>query len=124
VQPFGNSLVTLTLTGQQLLAVLDRQFAFGGFSVLQPSTTLRYKIATVGDGIEVLHSSVSVQSVPLDPSANYRVTVNNFLAENDPAFAAGTDRVTGGNDATAFVDYLAAKPSPYIVPVLDQVQFQ
>ena len=39
VQPFGNSLVTMTLTGAQIDAVLEQQFT-GGIGILQVSDGL------------------------------------------------------------------------------------
>ena len=41
VQPFGNSLVTMTLTGAQIDALLERQFT-GGNGILQISNGFAY----------------------------------------------------------------------------------
>lgn len=82
--PFGNELVTGTLSGAQIQAALDRSAALdpednpGGF--LQVSG-LRFAIA---NGVA---RSVSVGGRPLDPAARYRVVVPDFLAEGGDGHA-------------------------------------
>ena len=113
VQPFSNSLVTLTLTGDQLKAVLEQQATAGSDGsgrMLQISYSLTYTwslSAPVGSKV----SDMKVNGVPVDPSASYRVTINNFLAgggDGFTAFLAGTDPLTGMIDLDAFVAYLTA----------------
>jgi 5'-nucleotidase len=106
VQPFGNSLVTLTLTGAQLDAVLEQQFT-GGIGILQVSHTLTYtRLAAPGPDGRV--TNLRISGVPVDPAASYRITVNNFLAEggdNYTVFRQGTDRLGGDVDLDALVRY-------------------
>ena len=48
----------------------------------------------------------------VDPTASYRVTVNNFLAAGGDGFTrltAGTNLFTGGVDLDAFVNYITAQ---------------
>jgi 5'-nucleotidase len=49
---------------------------------------------------------------PIDPAANYRVTMNNFLADGGDGFTVftqGTNRVTQtGFDVDALANYLGA----------------
>lgn len=129
-QPFGNALITLTLTGQQLQDLLDDQFAFGNFTVLQPSASLRYRIQPVAPGssfVRVVPGSVTVLGLPLDLAAEYRVTANRYIADGGDGhstFTLGTERVEGGNDVDAFVDYLSASESPFPAPALDRITFQ
>jgi 5'-nucleotidase len=50
-----------------------------------------------------------INGVAVDPTASYRVTVNNFLAgggDGFTAFLAGTDLLNGIVDLDAFVAYL------------------
>ncbi len=114
VQPFSNSLVTMTLTGAQLKAVLEQQATAGSDGsgrMLQISASLTYTWTTsapVGSKV----SNLSINGVPVDPAASYRVTVNNFLAGGGDGFTAllaGTDLLTGMIDLDAFVNYLTAK---------------
>ncbi|NJC95460.1 MAG: bifunctional metallophosphatase/5'-nucleotidase [Anaerolineales bacterium] len=113
VQPFSNSLVTLTLTGAQLKAVLEQQATAGSDGsgrMLQISYTLTYTWSTsapVGSKV----SNLKINGVDVDPAASYRITVNNFLAGGGDGFTsllAGTDLLTGMIDLDAFVEYLTA----------------
>ncbi|MBE0686646.1 MAG: bifunctional metallophosphatase/5'-nucleotidase, partial [Anaerolineaceae bacterium] len=113
VQPFSNSLVTLTLKGAQLKAVLEQQATAGSDGsgrMLQISYSLKYTWTTsapVGSKVSYL----KINGVDVDPSASYRVTVNNFLAGGGDGFTAlvdGTDLLTGMIDLDAFVAYLTA----------------
>jgi 5'-nucleotidase len=106
VQPFGNTLTTLTLTGAQLDAVLEQQFT-GGIGILQVSHTLTYtRLAAPGPDGRV--TDLRINGTPVDPAASYRVTTNNFLADggdNYTVFRQGTDRVGGDVDLDALVAY-------------------
>lgn len=113
VQPFSNSLATLTLTGEQLKAVLEQQATAGSDGsgrMLQISYSLTYTwtmSAPIGSKV----SDIKINGVPVDPAASYRVTVNNFLAGGGDGFTAltaGTDLLTGMIDLDAFVAYLEA----------------
>jgi 5'-nucleotidase len=78
--------------------------------MLQISYTLTYtwtKSAPLGSKV----SDIKINGVPIDPTASYRVTVNNFLAGGGDGFTtllAGTDLLTGMIDLDAFVAYLTA----------------
>jgi 5'-nucleotidase len=113
VQPFSNSLVTMTLTGAQLKAVLEQQATAGSDGsgrMLQISYSLTYSwsaAAPVGSKV----SDIKINGVAIDPAASYRVTVNNFLAGGGDGFTAlttGTDLLTGMIDLDAFVAYITA----------------
>jgi 5'-nucleotidase len=108
VQPFSNSLVTMSLTGDQLKAVLEQQAATN--RTLQISASLTYDWSTsAAAGSKV--SNMKIDGVAVDPAATYRVTVNNFLAAGGDGFTtltAGTDLLTGEIDLDAFIAYLGA----------------
>jgi len=123
VQPFGNILQTLSYTGAQLDAVLEQQWLAGGPTrILQPSATLHYTqtlSAPIGDRV----SNITINGVPVDPAATYRVTVNNFLSGGGDSFTVLTQgtNVTGGPiDLDAFTAYLAAN-SPVAPPATDRI---
>jgi len=125
VQPFGNSLVTMTLTGQQIKDVLEQQFnnpAPGQMRILQVSEGFSYTWdmdAPVGSKI----SDMTLNGVPIDLNASYRVTVNSFLADGGDNFTAlrqGTDRLGGALDLDALVDYFAAN-SPVAPGPVDRI---
>jgi 5'-nucleotidase len=142
VQPFGNSLVTMTLTGAQIEQALEHQFCGLNsplnnffFKVLLPSDGFHYTwdsaAANSSDGIScatadaVDPTSITLNGSPLDMGANYRVTVNIFLADGGdgfPVFAQGTNRLGGAVDTDAFEAYLAAAEPTGISPAaLDRI---
>ncbi len=106
VQPFSNSLVTMTLTGAQLKDVLEQQATT--LRMLQISASLTYTW-TASAPIESKVSDLKINGVAVDPAASYRITVNNFLAGGGDGFTrllAGTDLLTGIIDLDAFVAYI------------------
>jgi 5'-nucleotidase len=133
VQPFGNSLVTMTLTGTQILELLKEQWCGGpGPRILLPSAGFTYTWdesddACVGDG-KVVAGSVMVNGSPLVEAQAYRVTVNSFLADGGDSFpllVQGTDRLGGAVDLDALVDYFEAAPGQTLSPPpLDRITVQ
>ena len=123
VQPFYNNLVTLTLSGAQLLQLLEQQWQNQPRArVLQVSSGFSYTWdASRPAGQRVLPGSVTLDGRALDPNADYRVTVNSFLAgggDNFLIFKQGRDPRTGMMDVDAFEQFLAG--SPAIGPVAPQ----
>lgn len=117
VQPFGNSLVTMTLNGAQLKTLLETQFAgCNGQSstrMLQVSAGFAYSYSA-GATCNARITAMTLGGVPVDPSAAYRVTVNSFLADGGDAFAVlteGSNRLGGAVDLDAFEAYLQANPA-------------
>ena len=115
VQPFGNSLVTMTLTGTQIDALLEQQAPAGSDGLgrtLQISHSLTYTwsaSAPIGSKVDI--ASIMINGVPIDPNAPYRVTVNSFLADGGDGFAVltqGTDRLGGDVDLDALVKFFEA----------------
>ena len=110
VQPFGNSLVTMTLTGAQIREILEAQFSNRDKpSLLQVSKGFTYTWrATAPEGQRVDPTSMKLNGVPIDPKANYRVTVNSYLSTGGDGYATlekGTNRLGGPVDLEAFVVY-------------------
>ena len=137
VRPFGNSLVTMTLTAGEIKDLLEQQFPG-----CNGQTTNR--ILQVSNG---LHVGWSVSAAPCQKVANvtlqapansgpndqivdhgvvqhptklYRVTVDNYLASGGDDFSIlpqGTNRIGGPQDIDALIDYLSATykspKSPY-----------
>ncbi|MEJ2852838.1 MULTISPECIES: bifunctional metallophosphatase/5'-nucleotidase [unclassified Saccharothrix] len=116
VQPFGNILQTVTLTGTQIKAALEQQWqVVNGATrqiVLQPSSGLTYTWSA-GAPLGSKVSNIVLNGAPLDPAANYRVTINSFLqggGDGFSTFTGGTNITGGGIDLDAFTGYLAAHP--------------
>jgi 5'-nucleotidase len=112
VQPFGNSLVTMTLTGAQIDALLEQQFDnpdAPSNRILQVSDGFTYTWdASEPTGSKVDPATISIGGVTVNPAADYRVTVNSFLADGGDNFSVlvgGTDRLGGEIDLDALVTY-------------------
>jgi 5'-nucleotidase len=113
VQPFSNDLVTMDLTGAQLKSTLEQQFnnpGVGEQRFLQVSKGFSYSwSASAAIGSKV--SNITLNGVPVDPNATYRITVNSFLSgggDNFTTLASGTNRVIGPVDLAALVTYVGA----------------
>ena len=113
VQPFGNTLVTQTMTGAELKAVLEQGFDDNGpVQALTPSAGLTYRFdrqRPIGGRVVDL----ALDGKPIDPAASYRVTTNNFLAQGGDSFsllAKQRDAVTGAVDLDAMQAWLEAVP--------------
>jgi 5'-nucleotidase len=138
-QPFGNSLVTMTLTAQQIKDLLEQQFVGclgqGVQRILQISNGLSYswdsaappcsKVTTVAFTPTDLAVSPPAATGPVDnivingvvqnPTRSYRVTVNNFLATGGDGFTTlvgGSNPLGGAQDIDALVAYLAGFKAP------------
>ena len=116
VQPFGNSMVTMSLTGAQIDTLLEQQFNGCGTQnanrILQVSAGFTYSwSASTPACSKVDPSTIMINGVVVDPAAIYRVTVNSFLADGGDNFLVlkeGTDRLGGEVDTDAFEKYFAA----------------
>lgn len=111
VQPFGNSLVVLTLTGQQLKELLEQQATGPNATfprMLQPSAGFTYTW-TAGAPDNQRVSAMKLNGVEVVPAQTYRVTVNSFLADGGDGFTvlrSGGDRLGGVQDIDALLDFL------------------
>jgi 5'-nucleotidase len=132
VQPFNNFLVSLSLTGQDVLDLLNEQWnganegasnrwkilQVAGISYTWDKTAAGQTSANalVADTVKVDGDGDGDVDDAIDPEATYRVVTNNFLADGGDGFATfkdGTDRFNDGDlDIVAFADYLAAN-NPY-----------
>ncbi|MGL4575253.1 MAG: bifunctional metallophosphatase/5'-nucleotidase [Burkholderiaceae bacterium] len=117
VQPFGNSLVVMTLTGQQIKDLLEQQWSGANAArarILQPSAGFTYSwdnAAAAGAKV----SNMMLNGTPISLSANYRVAVNSFIAEGGDGYTtliAGASRLGGAQDIDALIAYFAAN-RPY-----------
>jgi 5'-nucleotidase len=141
VQPFGNSLVTKTMTGDMIRRLLEQQFRAGvasgsgppchgstapaGGRILQISHTFKYEqnrdAAACSDKI----GRMWVNGVLVAPADSFRVTMNNFLAFGGDGFTVfneGTNALGGAQDIDAFAEYLtAAGAAGVAVPPLNRI---
>ena len=113
MQPFGNSLVVKTLTGAQLKALLEQQFASGTNTAERPNILLpsrgfffAFDLSRPA-GQRIVEMRLGGRRI--DPAARYRVTVNNFMASGGDNFTVlkeGTDAADAGPDLDAMEAWL------------------
>jgi 5'-nucleotidase len=116
IQPFGNDLVSMDLTGAQIKLLLEQQWPNVTTSRILKTSGLTYSwdaARPVGDRVTQL---LGADTVPLDPAATYRVTVNSFMASGGDGFLVlveGTNRVIGAVDLDALVEHVESLPQPF-----------
>ncbi|GAA2160442.1 5'-nucleotidase [Humibacillus xanthopallidus] len=123
VQPFNNYLVSMTLTGAQIKAILNQQWtgsnAGSGKKILQVSKGFAYSYSGTTLGAVTLGGS------PLVDGQSYRIVTNNFLqggGDGFPTFTQGTNVYYGGLDIDAFANHLASfNPTGYTPGPLDRI---
>lgn len=121
VLPFNNTLVSMDLSGQQLLRLLEQQWEqpHTGHGTIMPVSagfTYRWDAAQpvgagTGQGRRVVPGSMRLHGEPIDMAKTYRVTVNNFMAEGGDNFTVlreGRNRQHGDIDLDAVVAYFRA----------------
>jgi 5'-nucleotidase len=113
VQPFGNELLTMTMSGAEVRAVIEEGLDDQGpKQILAPSAGLmiRYDMRRPsGDRIVAL----TLDGKPVAPDAAYRVSVVNFLAEGGDGFSIftrGRERVRGPVDIEATENWIKSVP--------------
>jgi 5'-nucleotidase len=117
VLPFGNSLVVMDLTGDQIRALLEQQWQDEEAEergLLQVSTGFSYRWnGKRQPGHRVVPGSIRLNGVRLAPAKTYRVSMNNFLAEGGDKFSMFAEGIrrkpTGVRDIDAFIAYLAQR---------------
>jgi 5'-nucleotidase len=118
-QPFGTSLVSMTLTGDQMLELLKEQWCGRSKTeVLYPSASVSYTwSATTARAIKDTPcvmapnpvTGLSIGGEPVEPTRAYRITVNSGMANRDdnyPTLSRGTNRWGGPEDTAALERYL------------------
>lgn len=120
VMPFGNRLVTISMTGAQIEEVLEQQYQPIAARGSRPMLALGVSEGFTYDwdtsqpqGSRVVPGSMALDGEPIDPTATYRVGTLNFLQEGGDSFTAfteGTELTGGPEDLSALVDYLGDNP--------------
>jgi 5'-nucleotidase len=129
VQPFGNSLVTKTMTGDMLRRLLEQQFVGCAVPttnrILQVSSSFRYEQNPSAADCAGKIGRMFVGGVEVAPTDSFRVTMNSFLAAGGDGFTVfnqGTDALGGAQDIDALVAaFAAAEPAGIAVPPLDRI---
>ena len=108
IEPFGNTLTTLDLTGAEVKAAIEEGVGTGGFLI--PSKGTSYSVdASQPAGSRV--SNIVMAGQPLDPAKTYRLTFLNFTANGGDNHvvlkgAKGARTDTGLIDLDALIEFV------------------
>jgi 5'-nucleotidase len=126
VEPFGDLLYTETLTGKQLITLLDEQWIGKKEPELlgvSKGFAYTWDPGKPDGASKLVPESVKFNGKPLDLSANYRITVDAFLADGGDGFVVlrqGTQKTAGPIDLDALTAYITAH-TPLAPPPLDRI---
>jgi len=105
VQPFGNVLKVIEMTGQQVVDALQNQYGKEDGTLQIAGLKYTYK-STGKKGHQVL-AVTKDDGTPLDMTAKYQVVINDFLHDNSKYKFQGTPIVgTLFSDTDTFVQYI------------------
>ncbi len=132
--PFNNNLVTMDLSGAQLLRLLEQQWESpqptGGSRMLAVSKGFGYSWdasmpegAPPGTGRRVLAASMQLHGKPIEMEQVYRVTVNSFMASGGDGYTVlrqGSRLQSGEIDSVVAKLYLRTR-GVVELPALDRI---
>jgi 5'-nucleotidase len=127
VQPFGNTIMAITMTGDMIRRLLEQQFdnpTPGTTRMLQVSNGFTYtyrSAAPAGQRIDA--GSIRLNGRVIAPQDRVRVAVSDFLLGGGDAFAVfkeGTESVAVISDIDALVAYFKGR-SPISPPPQDRI---
>ncbi|HMI46618.1 MAG TPA: 5'-nucleotidase, partial [Gemmatimonadaceae bacterium] len=118
IQPFGNTLYSLTMTGDQLRGLLEAMLGKSSVDDHISGLAIKYD-PSKPKGSRIVSVTMS-DGTPLSGSRSYNVIVNDFLATGGEGYNAGgratASRPTNIVDLDALIDYLKSLPSPIVAP--------
>ncbi|WP_253735894.1 bifunctional 2',3'-cyclic-nucleotide 2'-phosphodiesterase/3'-nucleotidase [Paenibacillus sp. FJAT-26967] len=113
IQPFGNTLVKLTLTGGQIKKLLQQQWGKKLDGSPDTKTLQISGLSYTADFSKPIEERVAdlkkADGTPIDDNGTYTVTVNNFMAaggDNYKVLLEGTNVEVGLNDLDVFYAYI------------------
>lgn len=118
IQPFGNTLYSLAMTGAQLRGLLEAMLNKSPVDDHVSGLTIRYD-PSQPKGSRIV-SVTMAEGTPLSDTRTYNVIVNDFLATGGEGYNAG-GRATASRplnivDLDALIDYLRTLPTPIAAP--------
>ena len=118
IQPFGNTLYSLTMTGAQLRGLLEEMLSKSSVNDHVSGITIRYDPSRP-PGSRIL-SATMADGAPLSDTRDYNVIMNDFLATGGEGYNAGArasaSRPLNIVDLDALIDYLRTLPAPIRAP--------
>jgi len=118
IQPFGNTLYSLMMTGAQLRGLIEAMLSKNTVDDHVSGLTIKYD-RSKPKGARLVSASMR-DGTPLDDGKTYNVIVNDFLATGGEGYDAGkratTSRPLNIVDLDALIDYLKAMPESVSAP--------
>jgi 2',3'-cyclic-nucleotide 2'-phosphodiesterase len=111
IQPFGNVLTKMTLSGAQMKELLQQQWATSRTKIGQVSG-FTYSYDESMPLAERVFDLKKADGTPIVDTDSYTIVVNDFMANGGDSYTVltkGTNRVGGPVDLDATIDYIKAK---------------
>lgn len=125
VLPFGNLVVTMHLTGEQIYRLLEQQWVNPESPRMLQTSGLTYTWLDNGPDQAGTVLEVKKDGIVIDRSRSYAVATVNFLATGGDGFSVfrkGTGQVNGPVDIDVMVSYLKGLPQPFTPPETGRVK--
>ncbi|ETT44722.1 bifunctional 2',3'-cyclic nucleotide 2'-phosphodiesterase/3'-nucleotidase precursor protein [Paenibacillus sp. FSL R7-269] len=113
IQPFGNTLVKLTLTGQQIKTLLQQQWAVKPDGTADTKTLqisgLKYTANMYLPVAERVANLTKADGTPIEMAKSYTAVVNNFMAaggDNYKVLTEASSSLAGPIDLDVFYEYI------------------
>jgi len=118
IQPFGNTLYSLTMSGAQLRGLLEEMLKKSPVDDHVSGLTIKYDESRP-PGSRIV-SATMADGTPLSDTRDYNVIVNDFLATGGEGYNAGgrasASRPLNIVDLDALIDYMRTLPAPIAAP--------
>ncbi|WNS46542.1 bifunctional 2',3'-cyclic-nucleotide 2'-phosphodiesterase/3'-nucleotidase [Paenibacillus sp. MMS20-IR301] len=116
IQPFGNTLVKLTLTGEQIKTLLQQQWAVKADGTADIKTLqisgLKYTANMYLPVASRVANLTKTDGTPIEMNKSYTAVVNNFMAaggDNYKVLPLASKSLAGPIDLDVFYDYIVKK---------------
>ena len=116
IQPFGNQMVRMTLTGQQIYDLLAQQWNNPAAPKMLQISGLTYSWALDPATSKGVIIEVQKNGILLDKTSSYSVTTNNFLSGGGDGFSvfkSGLSPVIDAADIDVLVAYIKTLTQPF-----------
>jgi 5'-nucleotidase len=124
IQPFGNQMVRLTMTGQQIYDLLAQQWSSPAAPKMLQISGLTYSWINNGGGKAGTITEVRKNGAEIDTAATYTVTTNNFLSGGGDGFTVfqkGLNPVIDAADIDVLVSYIRSQPVPFDIKIDNRI---
>ncbi|MEC1525870.1 bifunctional 2',3'-cyclic-nucleotide 2'-phosphodiesterase/3'-nucleotidase [Neobacillus niacini] len=114
IQPFGNDVVTMKVTGEQIRTLLNQQFSADRNRIMAVSG-LKYTWSVEKPLGEKVLDIFLPNGKKIDPNAVYTIAVNNFMSDGGDGYTIlkqGKDRKVWLTDLDTLVNYVKAQTKP------------